>query len=182
VTIHADALVEGVETFEMNLANPSGAAIVYGQAIGQIHDPGNYFALTPCRVLDTRSPSGPYGGPALAAGQNRTFLLAGRCGIPASARAVSVNLTITQPTVAGFLTLYPGGTPPVVSSINYSAGRTRANNAVVGLDGSGQLAIRCGQASGTTHAILDVTATSNSRVTPSGLHQGPGRAAGGPLG
>ena len=157
VTIHADALTEGVETFDVNLANPSGAAIARGQAIGEIHDPGNYFALTPCRVLDTRGPVGSYGGPALGGGQNRTFLLAGRCGIPASARAVSVNVTVTQATAAGFLTLYPGGTPPLVSSVNYSTGKTRANNAVVGLSASGQLAIRCGQASGTTHAILDVT-------------------------
>jgi hypothetical protein len=157
VTFHADALVEGVETFELNLANANGAAIAYGQAIGRIHDPGNFFTLTPCRVLDTRAAAGPYGGPALGGGQDRTFLLAGRCGIPASARAVSLNLTVTQPTAAGFLTLYPGPTLPLVSSVNYSAGQTRANNAVVGLNASGQLAIRCGQASGTAHAILDVT-------------------------
>ena len=68
-----------------------------------------------------------------------------------------MNVTVTQPTAAGFLTLYPGPALPLVSSINYSAGQTRANNAVVGLSVSGQLAIRCGQASGTTHAILDVT-------------------------
>jgi hypothetical protein len=157
VTIHADALIEGVETFQVDLANPGGAAIAYGQAIGLIHDPGNYFALTPCRVLDTRNPTGPYGGPALGAGLNRAFTLAGRCGIPASARAVSANVTVTQPTAAGYLTLYPGGAPPLASSVNYSAGQTRANNAVVGLSATGQLSIRCGQASGTAHAILDVT-------------------------
>jgi hypothetical protein len=157
VTIQADALTEGVETFQVNLANASGAAIAYAQAVGRIHDPGNYFALTPCRVLDTRNPNGPYGGPALVAGQVRSFALAGPCGIPASARSVSVNVAVTQPTSSGHLVLYPGGTLPLGSSINYSAGQTRANNAVVGLAATGQLSIRCGQASGTTHAILDVT-------------------------
>ena len=158
VVIHSDALAEGIETFQVNLANPSGATIAYGQAIGRIHDPGNYFAVPPCRVLDTRNPSGPYGGPALLAGQSRTFSLAGQCGIPGSAQAVSVNVAVTQPTAAGNLRLYPAGTAaPSASSLNYSAGQTRANNAVIGLGASGQVAIRCTQASGTVHGILDVT-------------------------
>jgi chitinase len=158
VIIHSDALTEGIETFQVNLANPSGATIANGQAIGRIHDPGNYFVVPPCRVLDTRNPSGPYGGPALLAGQSRTVTLAGQCGIPASAQAVSVNVAVTQPTAAGNLRLYPAGTPvPSVSSVNYSAGQTRANNGVTGLGVSGQIAIRCAQASGTVHAILDVT-------------------------
>ena len=158
VIIHGDALAEGIETFQADLANPSGAAIAYGQGIGRIHDPGNYFAVPPCRVLDTRNPSGPYGGPALLAGQSRTVTLAGQCGIPASAQAVTVNVAVTQPTAAGNLRLYAAGTTaPSASSLNYSAGQTRANNAVIGLGASGQIAIRCTQASGTVHAILDVT-------------------------
>jgi hypothetical protein len=43
-----------------------------------------------------------------------------------------------------------------VSSINYVAGQTRANNAIASLNGLGELAIRCSQASGTAHFILDV--------------------------
>jgi len=158
VTIHADALSEGIETFQVTLSNPTGGAIAYGQAIGRIHDPGNYFALPPCRVLDTRNPSGPNGGPALVAGQSRSFAVAGQCGIPATALAVSVNVTATQSTTSGNLRLYPAGTPvPPVSTLNYSAGQTRGNDAVIGLGVSGQVAIRCTQASGTVHAILDVT-------------------------
>ncbi len=66
-------------------------------------------------------------------------------------------MTVTQPTAPGALILYPGGTPPLTSTVNYSTGQTRANNAVVGLSATGQLSIRCGQVSGTAHAILDVT-------------------------
>jgi hypothetical protein len=155
VTIHADALAEGIETLQVDLANASGAAIACGQAIGRIHDPGNYFALRPCRVLDTRNPNGSYGGPALVAGQSRIFTLAGQCGIPSSASAVSVNVAVTQPTAAGHLRLYPAGTPvPLVSSVNYATGQTRANNAVIGLGVSGQIAIRCTQVSGTVHGCL----------------------------
>jgi hypothetical protein len=158
VTVHADAAAEGVESFRVDLSGASGAAIAYGQASGRIHDPGNFFTLAPCRVLDTRNSPGPYGGPALQAGQSRTFVLAGQCGLPASARAVAFNLTATGATAAGNLRLYPADQAlPPTSTLNYSAGQTRANNAVVGLSASGAVAVRCSQASGTVHFILDVT-------------------------
>ena len=116
-----------------------------------------FHTLTPCRVADTRDPDGPWGGPALAAGAERLFTIAGRCAVPATARSVSLNVTVTQPTAAGHLTLYPGGTPPpIVSALNYGAGQTRGNNAIVALGADGSLAVTCGQSSGTTHMILDV--------------------------
>ena len=94
---------------------------------------------------------------ALDAGQSRTFTLAGRCGIPSTARAVSVNLTVTQPTTRGNLRLYPADQPvPGTSTLNYRSGWTRANNAFAGLSASGALAVRCTQSSGTAHIILDV--------------------------
>jgi hypothetical protein len=43
-----------------------------------------------------------------------------------------------------------------VSSINYTAAQTRANNAIVVLNGLGELAVHCAQAAGTVHFILDV--------------------------
>jgi hypothetical protein len=114
----------------------------------------SFFTVTPCRVADTRDPSGPFGGPALAAGVERTFVLANRCGIPATAKAVSLNVTVTQPTGPGFVVLYPGGsTAPTVSAINFRTGQTRANNAVVRLGTGGTLAV---QSAAPTHFILDV--------------------------
>ena len=158
VPILADALAEGVETFRLDLSAPTGAAIAYGQATGRIHDPGNLFTVAPCRVLDTRDAAGAYGGPALGAGQSRSFTLVGRCSLPASARAVAVNLTVTGSTAQGNLRLYPADQAvPSTSTLNYVAGQTRANNAIVGLSASGALAVRCTQASGTAHVVLDVT-------------------------
>ena len=91
------------------------------------------------------------------AGADRTFTLAGQCGIPATARAVSVNVTVTAPSATGNLRLYPAGTTlPGVSSINYSAGQTRGNNAIVSLNAAGALTVRCVQAAGTVDLILDV--------------------------
>jgi len=69
---------------------------------------------------------------------------------------VSLNVTVTQPTGAGDLRLYPAGqSAPLVSTINWVAGQTRANNAVAALSATG-LAVQCDQASGTVHLILDV--------------------------
>ncbi|MGH9368723.1 MAG: virginiamycin B lyase family protein [Thermoanaerobaculia bacterium] len=127
-----------------------------GNKIGRIA-PASLYTLTPCRVLDTRGAPGPLGGPALEAGKTRNFVLVGRCGIPESVSAVALNVTVTQPTAAGDLRLFPAGAfLPLVSTINYRAGQTRANNAVVGLGGSGDLGVRCDQASGSVHMIVDV--------------------------
>jgi hypothetical protein len=117
------------------------------------------YAVTPCRVLDTRNANGPLGGPALAGGgAQRTFIVTGTCGIPTSAKAVSINLTVTQEVAAGSLTAYAGnGVPNGTSSISFAAGRTRANNAIVNLatDGTGSIAVE-NDAAGTVHFILDV--------------------------
>jgi hypothetical protein len=116
-----------------------------------------YYTLTPCRAVDTRDDSGPYGGPALAANSTRTFALAGRCGIPAEADAVAVNVVVTQPTASGFLTLYPVGVaPPLASTINYGPGQTRANNAIVQLGTGDSVEVTSGQTSGAAHLIIDV--------------------------
>src|SRR5262249_14498259 len=118
---------------------------------------GSFYTLTPCRLLDTRNPTGPYGGPALAAAGERTFVLAGRCGIPPTATALAGNLTVTQPGAAGDLRIVSGGLPlPNTSAINYRQGQTRAANVTVTLGGSGDVTIHCDQSSGSVHVILDV--------------------------
>jgi hypothetical protein len=137
--------------------------------------PWGFYTVVPCRLLDTRNPTGPYGGPALAAGADRTFTLAGRCGIPATAVAVSVNMTVTQPTAAGSLTLYPADVPlPLAWSITYPAGQTRANNGVEPVSESGEIKVRCSQPSGSTHFILDVNGYFEG---PRPTARDPGRAA-----
>jgi len=95
----------------------------------------------------------------LNAGGDRVFVFAGQCGIPPAARSVAINIAVTQPTPGpGFLSFYPGGTSlPLVSTLNYRSGQTRANNATVSLGAVGDLAVHCGQASGTVHVVIDVS-------------------------
>ncbi|MFN2385935.1 MAG: PQQ-dependent sugar dehydrogenase [Thermoanaerobaculia bacterium] len=116
-----------------------------------------FHTVPPCRVIDTRGPTGSHGGPALIANTDREFSLAGRCGIPASAQAVSANVTVTQGTHLGHLRMRPAGTPiPPNSTINYSPGQTRANNAILPVRSGGDLAVYCAQAAGGVHFIVDV--------------------------
>jgi Kelch motif len=62
----------------------------------------NFYTVTPCRLVDTRNPASPTGGPALLAGAVRSFpVTGGACGLPPTAIAVSVNLTVTQPAAQG---------------------------------------------------------------------------------
>ena len=101
----------------------------------------------------------PLGGPALAAGGSRSFPVAGACGVPATARAVAFNVTVTGATAAGNLALFPGDAPPpLASTLNYAVGQTRANNAVVAVGAAGDIIVRCVQpGGGTAHVVLDVT-------------------------
>ena len=117
-----------------------------------------YYSLTPCRVVDTRRPAGPYGGPSLPAGANRTFVFGGQCGVPATALAVALNVVAVLPTDGpGFLTLYPGGTPqPLAATMNYNLGKIRANNAIIPLGSSADLAVHCGQGTGSVDMVIDV--------------------------
>ncbi len=114
----------------------------------------DFHTVTPCRLVDTRT-SYP-----LQAGQSRSFLAAGHCGIPATATAVALNITVVNATGGGFLTLYPDNlSVPVASSINFSAGVTRANSSVVRLstDGEGRVGVYpVVSEGGVVDVILDV--------------------------
>lgn len=116
-----------------------------------------FYSVAPCRLLDTRDPDGPLGGPVLSANQTRTFKAAESCGVPLGAKAVAVNVTVTQPGADGYLTLFPEGRPqPLASTINFRSGQTRANNAEVSLGLNGTFSIFGGLGTGGVHVIVDV--------------------------
>jgi len=114
--------------------------------------PYSFFAITPCRAVDTRGTS------PLGQGQQRNFAIRGVCGVPATAAAVSINVAVTGATTTSFLTLWPTGGPrPNVSNINFTAAdQALANGAIVGL-GATSTDLAVFNASGTVHVIIDVT-------------------------
>jgi pseudomonalisin len=119
--------------------------------------PTDFYTVAPCRVLDTRLPSGPLGGPALAAGEVRDLPLAGNCGIPADAEAVVANLTVVNPSAQGYFDLSVTGSFGHTSTLNFRAGQTRANNAVVPLFGNGHTKAHLAMATGQADLVVDVT-------------------------
>jgi hypothetical protein len=93
-----------------------------------------FYTVTPCRMVDTRNTTGPLGGPRLTSGQVRNFpLLSSACGIPASARAISINATLVTPPTPGSVVMYPGDAP--LAGINTvsvgAASEVRASNTIL---------------------------------------------------
>ena len=112
----------------------------------------DFYTVTPCRVLDTRTTHAP----VLQPGQIRTFQIAGACGIPATARAVSVNITAVNPGAAGDMILYRSDqATPLASSISFRAGSTRANNGLISLSPSGEIEV-LPNSSAPVHLLVDV--------------------------
>jgi len=110
----------------------------------------HYTALTPARILDTRS------GSPIGPNSQRKVQITGNGGVPAThVSAVVLNLTGTQASQATFLTVFPSGNVPTASNLNLRAGEDRPNLVMVPVaaDGSVQLY----NAQGTVHAIFDVT-------------------------
>jgi hypothetical protein len=126
------------------------------KTIAASYSPMPFIAVTPCRIADTRGNgfTGAYGPPSLSQGSPRNFSLSGQCGIPTGAVvAVSLNITVTNTQGPGFIQIYPqGAAAPVVSTLNYVAGQTVANAAVVPL-GSGGVTVTAGVSG--TDLIID---------------------------
>lgn len=113
--------------------------------------PLQFVAVAPCRVADTRNTGTPIQG-----GTSQNFAVQGTCGIPVSAAAYSLNVTVVPHGTLNYLTVWPAGqTQPVVSTLNSIDGRVKANAAIVGAGSSGGGAVSV-YATDTTDAILDI--------------------------
>lgn len=117
-----------------------------------------FFAVTPCRTVDTRTGNGGI----VSASVQREFTIKGTCGVPGTAKAISLNVTMVTPNTTGFFSLWPAGGPfPVVATITFDAGEPAiANGAIVPLAaGSPDLSTAYGTAlgGGQTDVVMDVT-------------------------
>jgi hypothetical protein len=123
----------------------------------QASGPYQFYGITPCRVVDTRTMNPP----SLTAATQRDFAIIGSCGVPSTAKAAAFNVTMISPTVDGFLKIWPYGTTrPTTSNINATAGTSAiANMAVVLLTaGTNNISLVYGTAGGgTCDVAIDVT-------------------------
>jgi hypothetical protein len=128
--------------------------------------------LPPARVLDTRVGTG---APAakIPGGGAIDLQVTGRGGVPATGvSAVVLNVTVTEPDVAGWLTAWPAGEArPLASNLNFVRGQTVPNLVVVKVGAGGKVSLF--NSAGATHVVADVGgwygasgATAGSRYHP----------------
>jgi len=134
---------------------------------GASSDPLQFIPVTPCRVADTRLPHGPFGGPTLSAGTSRDFAIPNSvCGIPSTASAYALNVTVVPHGFLGYISLWPTGqNQPYVSTLNSTDGRIKADAAIVPAGTGGAISVF---ASHTTDVVLDINGYF-TRVTGSTL-------------
>ncbi|HRE00981.1 MAG TPA: hypothetical protein PLV68_06750, partial [Ilumatobacteraceae bacterium] len=146
---------------QISVFNASGAVDVVVDVAGWFTLNSGYFALTPARLADTRADGATIDGlaarsGALAAGGTLTVDVTGRGGVPESGvAAVVLNVTVTEPTASGYLTVWPAGqNRPTASNLNFLPAETAPNLVVaqVGADGS----VNIFNSAGRTHVVVDV--------------------------
>jgi hypothetical protein len=121
--------------------------------MGDVTNPLPFIGVTPCRQFDIRPGT-------LADNTPMAITLTGApCGIPASAAAVSLNITVFGISGAGGNGVFKVGTasPPVTAWINYPPAETQRGNAgVLPVNGSGQIFVQVNQGGGSVQLTVDV--------------------------
>ncbi len=124
--------------------SPTGSICVYTNAAanvlvdvaGYVPASSDFVSLTPVRLADTRPTP-------VAAGQVLQVQIAGRGGVPVGAKAVVANVTLVGAAAPGFATVFPCGTVPDTSSVNYLAvaNEAVANEVIVKLSPTGSICV-----------------------------------------
>ena len=128
-----------------------------------------FSSVGPARLLETRPGELTVDGQAQGAGLRLAetvteLAVAGRAGVPADATAAVLNVTVTQPSFAGFVTAWPCGTDlPLAASANYARGATVSNAVIVKLGTGGKV---CIMAKADAHLVVDITGYQPSLDAP----------------
>jgi RHS repeat-associated protein len=119
---------------------PSGEKMISVNSTTATYTLAKFYTIVPCRVLDTRQPTGPYGGPALSGGTPRVLDVRGgattNCSvtIPPSVAVVG-NLTAINPLTSGSISIAPDGTEFPTDTSFFPGAKVRATNFITGLAG-----------------------------------------------
>ena len=140
----------GPYTFTLRAGNGIGAAVTTTFAGTVLQPAGGLFAIAPVRLLDTRD-----AGDTLVGGTVRRLQIAGVAGIPADASSVVLNVTSTNGTTSGFITVFPcGPSVPLTSNVNFLAGENVASLVSVALDSDGGVCLFSNVA---TDVVVDIS-------------------------
>jgi hypothetical protein len=169
-----------VSTSVTTAVSPTGEICVYSSAqtnlIADINSwsapNAGYAPLTPQRLVDTRALS-PQGAITVVkkkygADSELRVKVAGAAGLPgARMSSVSLNVTVTEPETEGFITVYPCGTRPLASHLNYVADQTISASVTSPVSADGEI---CIYSSSPTNLIADTFGwfVQGSGITPVG--------------
>ena len=134
-------------------------AHLIADVLGHFPSGTTYSALVPGRLLDTRGGSSTVDGLGAGAGNVAlgtvtTVHVLGRASVPNAASTAVLNVTVTEPDADGYVTVYPCGIdPPLASNLNFVAGQTVANAALVQIGNGGDVCLFNSQR---THLVVDV--------------------------
>ncbi len=136
---------------------------------------GSPMSVAPSRLVDTRVDAAAdatidgldVGSGPVSGGTVQEVVVAGRGDVPADAAAAVLNVTAVQPAAAGYLTVAPCGTStPLASNLNYVAGTTVPNLAIVGLGPDGSV---CIYSEADTDLLVDVSGFVDAGGTPTSV-------------
>jgi hypothetical protein len=138
------------------------AVVPTGTSPVAAEEASGYVPLSPARLVDTRvgrsTVDGQFAGigPVSGAGNPRCVTVAGRGGVPSSGvAAVALNVTVTEPTSGGYLTVWPAGeTRPTASNVNFTTAQTVPNFVIAKVGAAGQVCFF--SSADSTHVVVDV--------------------------
>jgi hypothetical protein len=144
----------------ISIANSAGFTHVvvdlagwYSSASGPAGE--RYHPSSPRRLIDTRDGTGGTSGPVGPGASLNLFMGQGGAGLPSAARAVAVNVTVTQPSAAGHIIAFPRDVSrPEASNLNFVPGLTVANLVVVKISSDGWVSFY--NSAGSTHLVIDL--------------------------
>lgn len=123
----------------------------------------SFAPIVPVALMDTRlgasTVDGQFAGTGpVTSGSTVNLAVLGRGGIPASGvSAVALNVTVSNPTAPGYLTVFPtGSSRPLASNLNLVPGGAISNQVVVKVDTSNQISLFLYAGGGTGDITVDV--------------------------
>jgi uncharacterized protein (DUF1501 family) len=139
---------------QISLRNAFGSTDLLADVLGWFPTGTGLQAVSPVRILDTRTGNG---APAVPLGPQQTLELqvGSRGGVPPAASAVVMNVTATDASALGYVTVWPAGVArPDASNINTTPGRTSPNLVIVRLGTDGKVDLF--NSAGSVDLIADV--------------------------
>jgi xanthomonalisin len=146
---------------KVSLYNALGSTDLIADVVGYFTTGSDLNSLVPARLLDTRANAPTADGQFAGSGPVPTYgrldlTIDNRVGIPASGvSAVILNVTATNPTAPGYITVWPSDqAQPLASNLNFVAGQTIPNLVISAVSAQGQVALF--NSAGSTDLIADV--------------------------